>query len=88
MSSVRKRSNELMTLKVDDATLTDDLDIAETMKSYFSTVFTTEDHANFPEYDNIVDLKLSKLISVVACHILRNSIQTNPLGLILFHRTS
>ena len=65
MSSVRKRPNELTTLKVDDTTLTDDLDIAETMKSYFSTVFATEDHANFLDYYNIVDLKLSKLISIV-----------------------
>ena len=75
MSSVRKRSNKLTTLKVDDATLTDDLDIAETMNSYLSTVYTTEDRANFPEYVNIVDLKLSNIYCNTneVCRVHRNS---------------
>ena len=75
MSCVHKRSNELTTLKVDDATLTDDLDIAETMNSYFSTVYTTEDRANFPEYDNIMDLKLSNIDfnTNEVCRVLKNS---------------
>ena len=59
MSCVRKGSNELTTLKVDKITPTDDVDIAETMNSYFSSVFISEDYANFPEYDNTVDMKLS-----------------------------
>ena len=54
-SSVRKGSNELTALKVDDVTRTDDLEIAESMNSYFSTVFTSEDYGNFPEYSNLVD---------------------------------
>ena len=58
---MRKGSNELTTLKVDDVTLTDDLEIAESMNSYFSTVFTSEDYGNFPEYSNVVDSKLSTI---------------------------
>lgn len=37
----RKGSNELTALKVDDVNLTDDLEIAESMNSYFSTVSTS-----------------------------------------------
>ena len=75
MCSQTIRSNELTTLKVDAATLTDDVDIAETMNSNFSTVYTTEDHANFPEYDNIVDLKLSNVDfnTNEVCRVLKNS---------------
>lgn len=62
VSSARTGSqSELTTLKVDDITLANDLDIAETMNSYFSTMFASEDYANFPEYDNIVDLQLSNI---------------------------
>ena len=50
ISSVRKGSNELTALKVDDVTLRDDLEIAENLNSYFLTVFTSEDYRNFPTY--------------------------------------
>ena len=41
VSFARKGSNELTALKVDDVTLTDDLEIAGSMNSYFSTVSTS-----------------------------------------------
>ena len=41
---MRKGSNELTALNVDDVTLMDDLEIAESMNSYFSAVFTSEDY--------------------------------------------
>ena len=59
---MRKGTNELTALKVDDVTLTDDLEIAESMNSYFSTVFTSEDYGNFPAYSNVVDSKLSTIL--------------------------
>lgn len=59
---MHKGSNELTALKVDDVTLTDDLEIAESMNSYFSTVFTPEDYGNFPAYSNVVDFKLSTIL--------------------------
>ena len=61
VSSVRKGSNELTALKVDDVTLTDDLEIAESMNSYFLSVFTSEDYVNFPVYSDVVDSKLSTI---------------------------
>ena len=74
VSSVRKGSNELTALKVDDVTLTDDLDIAGSMNSYFSTVFTSEDYGNFPEYSNLVDSKLSTILCTTnkVSRLLRN----------------
>ena len=38
----------LVSLKVNDSYLNDDLSIANCMNSYFSSVFTVEDHENFP----------------------------------------
>ena len=38
-----------MSLKVNDSYLNDDLSIANCMNSYFSSVFTAEDHENFPD---------------------------------------
>ena len=58
----REKKTELTALKVDDVTLTDDLEIAESMNSYFSTVFTPEDYGNFPAYSNVVDSKLSTIL--------------------------
>lgn len=45
------------------------------MRSYFSTVFTADDHASFPEYDNIVYLKSSDIYCNIneVCRVLRNS---------------
>lgn len=74
VSSVRKGSNELTALKVDDVTLTDDLDISGNMNSYFLTVFTSEDYGNFPEYSNLVDSKLSTILCTTnkVSRLLRN----------------
>lgn len=33
--------------------------VAESINSYFSSVFTIKDYGNFPEYNNVVDVKLS-----------------------------
>lgn len=57
LSSQREEAllNDLISLKVDETILTDDLSIAHSMNSHFSSVFTTEDHANFPTLDCIVD---------------------------------
>ena len=46
---------------MDVVTLTDDLEIAESMNSYFSTVFTSEDYGNFSEYSNVVEFKSSTI---------------------------
>lgn len=62
VSAVRKGSKERTALKVDDATLTDDLEIAESMNSYFPTVFTLEDHRKFPVCSDVVDSKLSTIL--------------------------
>ena len=59
-----KVQTNLAALKVDDVTLTDDLEIAETMKSYFSTAFSTEDFGNFPVYSNVLDSKLSTTLGI------------------------
>ena len=42
--------------------------------SYFSTVFTSEDYGNFPEYSNVVDSKLSTIFcnKNEVSHLLRN----------------
>ena len=59
---MRKGSNELTALNVDDVTLMDDLEIAESMNSYFSAVFTSEDYGNFPAYSKVMDSKLSTIL--------------------------
>ena len=59
---MRKGSNELTALKVDDVTLTDDLEIAGRMNSYFSTVFRSQDYGNFPVYSNVVASKSSTVL--------------------------
>ena len=50
-----------ISLKADETVLTDDRSIAYSMNLYFSSVFTTEDHANFPTLDCIVDEKLENI---------------------------
>ena len=54
-------TSELVSLKVDESTLTDDLSIAESMNSYFSSVFTTEEYDNFPSIEPKVVKKLSHI---------------------------
>lgn len=59
---MRKGSKERTALKVDDVTLTHDLEIAENMNSYFSAVFTLEDHGNFPVCSDVVASKLLTIL--------------------------
>ena len=46
----RKVKSDLVSLKVNDMCLNDDVSIANSMNSNFSSVFTVEDHGNFPDF--------------------------------------
>ena len=46
---------------MNDSYLNDDLSIANCMNSYFSSVFTVEDHENFPDLEYITDEKLCNI---------------------------
>ena len=59
----RNGSNNLASLNVGDEVLTDDSSIASSLKSYFSSVFTTEDLANMPSLEPTVSEKLD----VISC---------------------
>ncbi len=61
VKSQQKGTNNLVSLKVGDRTLSDDLNIARSMNEYFCTVFTVEDFANWPELDYVVDRKLENI---------------------------
>ena len=50
-----------MSLKVNDSYLNDNLSIANCMNSYFSPVFTVDDHENFPDLDYTTDKKLCNI---------------------------
>ena len=58
VQSKRKVKCDLVSLKVNDSFLNDDLSIANCMNSYFSSVFTVEDHENFPDLEYITNKKL------------------------------
>ena len=45
--------------------LNDDLSNANCMNSYFSSVFTVEDHETFPDLDYITDKKLCNVFCSV-----------------------
>ena len=66
--------NDLVALKENNTTLTDDLSIAENMNSYFSTVFTSESFTNFPVFKNVVNSRLSPIVCNAneVLHILKN----------------
>ena len=61
VQSKRKVKCDLVSLKVNDSYLNDDLSIANCMDSYFSSVFTNEDRENFPDLDYITDKKLCNI---------------------------
>jgi len=61
VKSARKGTNNLVSLLVDGVTLTDDLSIAESMSQFYSSVFTSEDCDNFPNFDYVVTSKLSNI---------------------------
>ena len=74
--SKRRGTNNLISLKVDGSVLTDEPSIAQSMNSYFSLVFTTEDCVNFPTQDCIVDKKLANIdcfVDEVKRHFLKLS---------------
>ena len=61
VQSKRKDKCNLVSLKVNDSYLNDDLSIANCMNSYFASVFTVEDHENFPDLDYITNKKLCNI---------------------------
>ena len=61
VQSKRKVKYDLVSLRVNDSYLYDDLSIASCMDSYFSSVFTVEDSENFPDLDYITDKKLCNI---------------------------
>ena len=62
---------DLVSLKVKDSYLNDDLSIANCMNSYFSSVFTVEEHENFPDLKYILPTT-NYVISFVLPRKLRN----------------
>ena len=62
VKSMRKGSNNLVSLNVDGVTLSNDLSIVESMNDFFSSVFTSEDCDNFPEFEYVTNCKLSNIL--------------------------
>ena len=62
VKSMRKGSNNLVSLSVDGVTLSNDLSIVESMNEFFSSVFTSEDCDNFPEFEYVTNSKLSDIL--------------------------
>jgi hypothetical protein len=56
-----KGTNKLISLKVGESVLTDDQSIADSMNSYFSSVFTIKNYDNIPVLDYIVDERLENI---------------------------
>ena len=66
---------------MDGSVLTDDSSIAESMNSYFSSVFTTEDYVNFPTQDCIFDKQLANIdcsVNEVKQHLLKLKPNKSP----------
>ena len=61
IKSKRKGTKDLVSLKVDNTTITDDGNIANSMNAYFSSVFTSEDYGNFPDMDYVTRTNLTKV---------------------------
>lgn len=81
VKSKRRGTNNLISLKVDGSVLTDDSSIAESMSSYFSSVFTTKDYVNFPTQDCIFDKKLANIdcsVNEVKRHLLKLKPNKSP----------
>ena len=71
VQSKRKVKCDLVSLKVNDSYLNDDLSITNCMNSYFSSFFTVEDHENLPDLEYITDKKL--------CNIFRSATEVEKL---------
>lgn len=66
---------------MDGSVLTDDSSIAESVNSYFSSVFTTEDYVNFPTEDCTFDKKLANIdcpVNEVKRHLLKLKPNKSP----------
>ena len=61
VKSARKGINNLVSLLVDGVTVTDDLSIAQSLNQFYSSVFTSEDCDNFPNFDYVFTSKLSNI---------------------------
>ena len=57
INSKCKGTNDLILLKVGDLEITDDMEIAESMKIYLSLVFTNETFDSFPIMNRVVEEK-------------------------------
>ena len=60
VKSMRKGSNNLVSLNVDGVTLSQM--ILALLKEFFSSVFTSEDCDNFPEFEYVTNSKLSDIL--------------------------
>ena len=61
VKSKHKGANVLTSLEVNGKNITDDFGTAESMNQFFSSVFTSENMDNFPEFDYVCDQKLSDI---------------------------
>lgn len=61
VNSKRKGTNNLISLKVANEDITDDLSIAESMNEYFSSVFTEETFNDFPNVSCLMNDNLSDI---------------------------
>ena len=81
VKSKRRGTNNLISLKVDGSVLTDDSSIAQSVNSYLSSVFTTEDYLNFPIQDCSVEKKLANIdysFNEVKRHLLKLKTNKSP----------
>jgi len=79
VKSKRRGTNNLISLNVDGSVLTDDSSIAESMNSYFSSVFTPQDYVNFATQDCIFDKKLANIDCSVNDHeVKRHLLKLKP----------
>lgn len=62
VNSKRKGTNNLVLLKVENQEITDDLGIAESMNTYFSSVFTEEVFEYFPSVNRVVEDELCDIV--------------------------
>ena len=87
MKSMRRGSNNLVSLNVDGVTLSNDLSIVESMNDFFSSVFTSEDCDNFPEFEYVTNCKLSNILCNIkeVEKLLKNLISTSRLDLTAYH---
>ncbi|CAB4014256.1 Hypothetical predicted protein [Paramuricea clavata] len=58
VNSKCKGTNDLILLKVGDKEITDNMEIAESMNTYFSTVFTKESFDSFSTMNRVMEEKL------------------------------